>query len=146
MALSPKCVMVTKPGFRQAGISRGLCYILLAVDDVTRTRHPGAPKRVRLTAGSNAHTRGGHAMPRVEALDVGSKEFRDGDAKRHFLWSVMLVLGDNDKLLAGRHNPLVKVWDDDRKIVTHHYFGQLEHEGKRNEHFHIQVRRGHTIR
>ena len=148
MPLSPKCVIVTKPGFRQTGFSLGLLTILEAIDHVVRVRRvPGCPRQVTLTAGSNGHNKGGHVMPRVEAADIRSKDFKDGVlprtnavrrapfVKRHFLVEVMAEL-----------QPVVRIYDDGRKIVTADYFGQLEHEGKRNEHFHFQVRKGHTIR
>ena len=57
--------------------------------------------------------------------------------KRDFLFAVMNQL-----------EPIVTWYDDeddDFQVFTQRYWGTLEHEGKRNEHFHVQVRRGHTI-
>ena len=146
MPVSPKCVLVTKPGYRTAMVSRGLLMIQLACDRVVRDRLvAGCPKKLTLTAGSNGRhsANGPHYVPRCEALDVRSKDFIDkagrsaAEHKRHFLVEVAVAL-DNGSIL--------RVWDDDCKVVTRDYFLWLEKEGQRSEHFHIQVRKGHTIR
>ena len=144
MALTPKVVLVTKPGYRQAGFSRGLLFLLLGLDTVCRQGGPGWPKKLLLSAGSNAHTTGGHAMPRCDAVDVRSKKkggrpwvFRDAAAKRQFIHLWALAMDDG---------PILKTWENGTKIVTAHYFFWLEKEGLSAEHFHAQVRRGMTIR
>lgn len=144
MATTPKVVLVTKPGYRQAGFSRGLIFLLLGLDTVCRQGGPGWPKKLLLSAGSNDHTKGGHAMPRCDAVDVRSAKrgtrpwvFRDAAAKRAFLqlWAVAM----ND-------GPILKTWENGTKIVTEHYFFWLESEGKSREHFHAQVRRGKRVK
>lgn len=139
----PKTVLITKPGYRQAGYSRGLIYIHLAIDTVLRQRLPGVPVRLKLTAGSNGkHSEGGsHYAPRFEGCDLESKPITASpgltaeENKRNFLEAVMMELG---KIILTR--------EDDTKVFTEHYFGWLEAEHKQREHFHWQVRKGHTIR
>ncbi len=139
----PKTVLITKPGYRQAGYSRGLIYIHLALDAVLRRRMLGVPVQLKLTAGSNgAHSkRSAHYPPRFEGCDAESKVIRSvggslaGDLKRAFLRAVMRELGE-----------IILFREDDTKVFTAHYFGWLEAEHQRREHFHFQVRKGHTIR
>ncbi len=142
--LTARVVLVTKPGYRQAGYSRGLILLHLGLDTVCRQGGDGWPKKLLLSAGSNAHKTGGHAMPRCDAVDVRSAKrgtrpwvFRDAAAKRAFLqlWAVAMQDG-----------PILKTREHGTKIVTAHYFFWLESEGKAREHFHAQVRRGMTIR
>ncbi len=139
----PKTVLITKPGYRQAGYSRGLILIHLAVDTVLRERLPGVPQRLKLTAGSNGDhsARGPHYAPRFEGCDVESKPITASpgltaeENKRGFLEAVMQDLGE-----------IILYREDDTKVFTAHYFGWLEAEHKQREHFHLQVRKGHTIR
>lgn len=140
MPLSPKVVIIEKPGLRVAGASRGLLVILLAVDRVTRDRIvPGCPRKIRWVAGSNGkHSKKGpHYMPRCEAGDFGSKEFATDDSKRHWLHEVALAVNDG---------PIIRVWEQRTKIVTANFFFWLEKLGLSAEHFHLQTRKGHTIR
>ena len=137
-----KTVLITKLKYRQAGYSRGLILIHLAIDTVLRNRLAGVPQRLKLTAGSNGRhsPKGAHYAPRFEGCDLESKPIRRGagfpaeDNKRHFLGEVMWELGI---ITLSRAN--------DTKIFTADYFGWLEGEGTRREHFHFQVRKGHTI-
>lgn len=135
-----KVVLLTKPGYRQDGYSRGVILLHLAIDTVMRQRAEGVPRTLTLTAGTNAHSSGGHF--RREAVDARSKTFRGPHAarvKRGFLFAVLAELRDG------------RTWSREEggrgpyQVFTEHYFGQLEHEGKQNEHFHWQVRKGHTI-
>ncbi len=142
--MTPKVVLLTKGGYRQAGFSRGLLYLLLGLDEVCRQGGDGWPAKLVLTAGSNAHTTGGHALPRCDAVDVRTKTsgtrpgaFRDGHAKRAFLVVWALAMEDG---------PLLKTWEQGTKVVTAHYFFWLEAEGQPREHVHAQVRMGMTIR
>ena len=144
MPLSPKVVIVTKRGYRQAGYSRGLMCLHLALDTVCRQGGDGWPSKFVLGAGSNDHTKGGHAMPRCDALDVRTRKsgarpgaFRDGKAKRQFLQFWALAIHDG---------PVLRTWDHGRKVVTANYYFWLEAEGEAREHVHAQVRKGHTIR
>ena len=141
---SPKVVLLTKPSYRQAGYSRGLIFLHLGLDTVCRQGGDGWPKKLLISAGSNDHSSGGHAMPRCDAVDVRCKKsgtrpwvFRDGLAKRAFLqvWAVAMQDG-----------PILKTWEHGTKVVTAHYFFWLEAEGEGREHVHAQVRRGMTIR
>ena len=141
---SPKVVLLTKAGYRQAGYSRGLILLHLGLDTVCREGGDGWPPRLVLTAGSNDHTTGGHAMPRCDAVDVRCRTsgtrpgaFRDARAKREFLVRWAVVMHDG---------PILRVWETGTKIVTAHYFFWLEAEGRPREHVHAQVRRGRTIR
>lgn len=142
--MTPKVVLRTKAGYRQAGFSRGLLCLLLGLDTVCREGGDGWPPTLILTAGSNDHTTGGHALPRCDAVDVRTQTsgtrpgaFRDGPAKRAFL--VVWALGMAD-------GPILKTWEAGTKVVTAHYFFWLEAEGQTREHVHAQVRTGHTIR
>ncbi len=138
-----KTVLITKAGYRQAGYSRGLILIHLSIDTVLRRRLPGVPQRLKLTAGSNGphSATGPHYGPRWEACDLESKvivesaEWTAGMNKRAFLEAAMTELG-----------PIILYREDYTKVFTAHYFGWLEAEGTRNEHYHFQVRRGKTIR
>jgi hypothetical protein len=141
---SPAVVLVTKPGYRQDGFSRGLLCLLLALDTICREGGDGWPTSLLITAGSNGHTTGGHVLPRCEALDVRTRAvgdrphtFRDGDAKRSFLEVWAHAMDDG---------PILRQWADGTQIVTARYFFQLEGEDTADEHAHAQVRRGHTIR
>jgi hypothetical protein len=141
---SPKVVLLTKAGYRQAGFSRGLLVLLLGLDTVCRQGGDGWPSKLLLTAGSNDHTTGGHALPRCDAVDVRTKPsgdrpyvFRDGAAKRAFLSLWAHAMDDG---------PVLRVWEDGTKLVTAHYFFWLEAEGESREHIHAQVRKGMTIR
>jgi hypothetical protein len=141
---TPKVVLLTKAGYRQAGYSRGLMYLHLALDMVCRQGGDGWPPKFYLTAGSNDHTSGGHAMPRCDALDVRTRKsgtrpgaFRDGEAKRSLIRRWAMAVDDGT---------ILRTWEHGTKIVTAHYFFWLEAEGKRREHVHAQVRRGMTIR
>ena len=142
--MTPKVVLLTKAGYRQAGYSRGLLCLLLGLDEVCRDGGDGWPPTLVLTAGSNAHTTGGHALPRCDAVDVRTKPsgarpgaFRDGRAKRAFLVVWALAMEDG---------PILRTWAEGTKVVTAHYFFWLEKEGLGAEHIHAQVRRGMTIR
>lgn len=150
--MTPKVVLLTKPGYRQAGFSRGLLYLLLGLDTVCREGGDGWPKQLLLTAGSNDHTTGGHPLPRCEAVDVRTKPhggrphvFRDALAKREFLYRWAAVVGAEDKRHA-TSSPIVRVWEKGTKIITLYYFFWLEGEGTAREHLHAQVRKGRTIR
>ncbi len=132
-----KTVIKTKRGYRAAGYSRGGLLIRLAVDTVCRRRLSGVPRTIALTSGTDSHTTGAHPLPRAEAVDVRTNAgFRDGDAKRRFLRNVLWTLGRDMWAREGSKG---------YEVFTKHYYAILEHEGKRKEHFHIQVRRGHTI-
>lgn len=132
-----KTVLKTKRGYRAAGYSRGGLLIRLAIDTVCRRRLPGVPRTIVLTCGTEAHTTGAHPLPRAEAVDVRTNAgFRDGMAKRDFLDEVMRELGRLILRRQGRKG---------YEVFTEHYYAILEHEGKRKEHIHIQVRQRHTI-
>lgn len=141
---TPKVVLLTKAGYRQAGFSRGLILLLLGLDTVCRQGGEGWPKKFLISAGSNDHDSGGHAMPRCDAVDVRTRKhgtrpwvFRDGRVKRQFLQRWAVALDDG---------PILRTWEHSTKVVTAHYFLWLESEGKAREHVHGQVRRGTTIR
>ncbi len=141
---TPKVVLVTKAGYRQAGFSRGLILLLLGLDTVCRQGGDGWPKRLVITAGSNDHDFGGHAMPRCDAVDVRCRKsgtrpgaFRDALAKRLFLHLWAAAMDDG---------PILRIWEKGTKVVTAHFFFWLEAEGTAREHVHAQVRRGMTIR
>ena len=133
---SLRVVLKTKPGYEQQGYSRGVLFILLAFDTVIRQRLRGVPRTLTLTAGTNDHSAGAHF--RCEAEDARSKTgFRGPLFKRDFLSAVMAEL-----------EPIVRWTDDageDFQVFTAHYWGTLENEGEEDEHFHVQVRRGHLI-
>ncbi len=133
-----KTVIKTKAGYRAAGYSRGGLFIRLAIDTVCRRRLIGQPATVTLTAGTNDHSTGAHPLPRCEAVDVRVKGgvFRGAQAKRLFLLAVLVELG-----------PLVNARQGSKgyEVFTEHYYGILEDEFGVDEHFHLQVRRGHTI-
>ncbi len=129
-----KVVLKTKRGYRQDGYSRGVLFILLAFDTVVRSRLRGVPATAVLTAGTNDHSAGAHF--RREAEDLRSKTFPSGNAKRVFLAAVMAELQPVTKWKELEHG--YGVWTKD-------YYGELEYEGQRREHFHVQVRIGHTI-
>ena len=48
-------------------------------------------------------------------------------------------------MVALEDGPILRHWENDTKIVTKQFFGWLEREGTRREHFHWQVRRGRTV-
>ncbi len=144
----PKTVLITKAGYRQAGYSRGLMLIHLALDTVLRERLPGVPVQLKLTAGSNGthSAKGPHYAPRFESCDVESKPITGllsksgavteaGGNKRGFLEAVMGELGE-----------IILYREGDTKVFTKDYFGWLEAEGTPNEHYHFQVRKNRTIR
>ena len=137
-----KTVLVTKPGFRQGGFSRGLLLIDLALDTVVRRRTvAGVPARIVITAGDNGvHSkRGPHYGPRWEAPDVRTKDWRTGlEGKVAFLVAVLRKLDDGPVTISETRQG----WPC---AVTTHYYAVLEHHGRRDEHLHFQVRRGRTV-
>ncbi len=132
-----KVVIKTKRGYRAAGYSRGGLLIRLAIDTVCRRHFPGVPRTIVLTSGTDSHTTGAHPLPRAEAVDVRTNAgFRNRENKRDFLWAVLRELDHNLRAREGAKG---------YEVFTRHYYALLEHEGKRKEHGHIQVRQRHTI-
>ena len=74
------------------------------------------------------HTGLGHRRFFNSAWPLSMKELR------------LSKLGSNSSTQTG-YGLATNTW-----LRKHHYFGWLEDEGTDNEHFHFQVRRGHTIR
>ena len=133
-----KTVLVTKPGFRAGGFSRGLLRIFLALDGVVRRQLvPGVPRQVTITAASNGHhsPTSAHYKPRYEGVDTRTHDFTNDLAKREFIQMVLQALNDGSVTQRGPD-----------KFFTRNYFAWLENLGKSSEHIHWQVRKGRTIR
>ena len=147
-----KCVILTKHSYRQGGFSTGLLRILDGLDSAVRAKpRPGflVPEVVTLTSGSDSKHNpvGAHMPPRFEGIDVRSKTgFANSYAKRIFLrWWILRA----EQSIQEQTSDFVKIRHTDGtlgyKVYTKHFFGHLKHEGERNEHFHVQVRKGRTV-
>lgn len=109
-----------KPGTVFGGFSRALLRILDVLDQVTGLELPGVPAAVTITAGSNGAHAPGSAHYRYDAVDVRTKDFAQPVAKRAFTETVRAQLGPD-------------------------FFVDLEHEGRTNEHLHVQLRKGRVV-
>jgi hypothetical protein len=130
-------VLAVKRGYRQDGYSRGVLRILMALDTICRQRSQGVPLSLVLTSGTNAHTSGAHPPPRCEAVDVRSTTFASTSAKRMFLARVM------DEL---EPHGWSRTTTTGYECFTTQFYGVLEYLGQPREHFHLQVRKGRTVR
>lgn len=108
---------ICKSGVKFGGFTPALVTILDALCQVERSKLPGAPETIVITAGSDGTHAADSAHYRFEAVDVRSKNFTTGTAKHAFAAALRRMLGDG-------------------------YFVDLEHPSAPNEHFHIQKRRG----
>jgi len=111
-------VVTCKPGVRFGGFTAGLCRILSVLVEMAEDGLEGMPPTLVITSGSDHH----HPPSRhvtFEAIDIRSKTFATVEAKERFRAAYERRLGPQFTVL-------------------------LECLGESNEHFHAQVKKGHT--